>query len=101
MDYYNDKLAEVFGFSAYDSDLDLDIDNPWVDPPLPRQRGGHPAFSQDGGILLNIRPDRDPSPAPLAWNAYMLSMDDQTEFALMIEVAGLHSHLAMHQQEQE
>ena len=101
MDYYDDELAEVFGFSSYDSDLDLDIDDPWVDPPLPRQRGGRPPFSQDGGVLLNIHPDQDPSPATAAWNAYMPSMNDQTGFTLMIEVAGLHSRLAARQREQE
>ena len=99
MDYYDDELAEVFGYSSHDSDLDLDLDDPWVGPLLPRQRGGRPPLSRDGGVLLNIHPDLDPSPP--AWNTYMPSMEDQMEHALMIEVAGLHSRLTARQLEQE
>ena len=101
MDYYDDKMAEVFSFSSYDSDPDLGLNDPWAGPPLPHQRGGCPPFSLDGHILLNVHPDLDPSPATPAWNAYMPSMENQTEYALMIEVAGLHSHLAVCQLEQE
>ena len=46
MDYYDNELAEVFGFSTYNSDLDLDID----------VRGStHPSLVRGAATLLFLR----------------------------------------------